>query len=151
MTLRLSVPHYEHEADGWLEYSDSVYGEMASRFGGFMEQFLAFDNVEIIVCLGLAVLIVASVSISTIGKARSGLIPIYVGLGLIFAAAIRNEGEIAWFGHATDILFIRPIGVANLADGMVLVGFILVLLTSTYKKVISDSTRAIDNPPPIGS
>ena len=99
---------------------------------------------------GLAILIVGPVSLSTIGKARSGLVPTYVGLGLIFAAAISNEGENALFGHATDFLFIQSVGIANLADGMVLIGFILVLLTSTYQKLISHPTNSIDNPPPKG-
>ena len=150
---RFAITHYEHGYDGWPDYSDSVYGEITSRLGGFIERFVAFDNVEIIVFFSLAVLIVGPVSFSTIGKSRSGLVPTYVGLGLIFAAAISNEGEIALFGHATDYLLIRPIGIANLADGMVLVGFILVLLTSAYQKVLSNlnPTHPADIPPPMGS
>ena len=87
---------------------------------------------------GLAILIVGYVSISTFGKSRSGMVPTHVGLGMIWATAISNEGEIALFGHATDFLLIRPIGIANLADGIVLVGLMLVLLTSTYQKLVSN-------------
>ena len=87
---------------------------------------------------GLGILIVGYVSISTFGKSRSGMVPAHVGLGMIWATAISNEGEIALFGHATDFLLIRTIGIANLAGGIVLVGLILVLLTSTYQKLVSN-------------
>ena len=66
------------------------------------------------------------------------MVPTHVGLGMIWATAISNEGEIALFGHARDFLLIRPIGIANLAGGIVLVGLILVLLTSTYQKLVSN-------------
>lgn len=135
---RFAITHYEHRHDGWPDYSDGVYGEISSCLGGFIERFVAFDSVEIIVFFGLAILIVGYVSISTFGKSRSGMVPTHVGLGMILAAAISNEGEIALFGHATDFLLIRPIGIANLADGIVLVGLILVLLTSTYQKLVSN-------------
>jgi len=137
-TGRFAITHYEHWHDGWPDYSDGVYGEIFSRLGGFIERFVAFDSVGIIVFFGLAIPSVGYVSISTFGKSRSGMVPTHVGLGMIWATAISNEGEIALFGHATDFLLIRPIGIANLADGMVLAGFILVLLASTYQKLVSN-------------
>ena len=135
---RFTITHYEHRHDGWPDYSDGVYGEISSCLGGFIERFVALDSVEIIVFFGLAIPSVGYVSISTFGKSRSGVVPTYVGLGMILAVTISNEGEIALFGHASDFLLIRPIGIANLADGMVLAGFILVLLASTYQKLVSN-------------
>ena len=91
---RFAITHYEHRHDGWLDYSDGVYGEISSCLGGFIARSVAFDSVEIIVFFGLAILIVGYVSISTFGKSRSGMVPTHVGLGMIWATAISNEEEI---------------------------------------------------------
>ena len=83
---RFAITHYEHRHDGWLVYSDGVYGEISSCLGGFIARFVAFDSVEIIVFFGLAILIVGYVSVSTFGKPRSRMVPTYVGPGIILAA-----------------------------------------------------------------
>ena len=60
----------------------------------------------------------------------------YVGTGLFLAGAISNRGEVALFGHATDFLFIRPLGsselgvIVNFADMMIAAGLVLLLLWS---------------------
>ena len=83
---RFAITHYEHRHEGWLDYSDGVYGEISSCLGGFIARSVAFDSVEIIVFFVLASLIVGYVSISTFGKSRSRMIPTYVGPGMILAA-----------------------------------------------------------------
>ena len=93
----------------------------------------------------MVALVVIPVSVSTFGQNPSGLIPKYVGMGSIFAGSISNEGEIALFGHATDFLYVRfstfsyhRFFIANLADAMILIGFILVIVTPAYQKVVAE-------------
>ena len=55
----------------------------------------------------------------------------HIGLGLMVAALLSNQGEVALFGHSTDFIFFRfsessrHIAVFNLADAMGLAGIIL--------------------------
>lgn len=139
---RLAITHYENWHEGWPDYSDGIFGTVSSSIEWIIERFVEFDNLELVVFIGLVALIVGAVTLSTIGKSRPGLSPEYVGLGLIFAAAISNQGEVALFGHATDFLLIRYSsssdigGVANFADVMLVIGFVLILLTATYQRVM---------------
>ena len=54
-----------------------------------------------------------------------------------------DQGEIALLNHATDFLYFRidilsyhRFFVANLADAMILIGFLLVVVTPTYQKIV---------------
>jgi lipoprotein signal peptidase len=74
-------------------------------------------------------------------------------MGLIFAGGISNEGEIALLNHATDFLYVKfsifayhRFFIANLADAMIAIGFILVVVTPTYQKIIAatEATERLD-------
>ena len=93
---------------------------------------------------GLIALVVVPVSFSTFGQNPSGLVPKYVGMGLIFAGGISNQGEIALLNHVTDFLYFRvdifsyhQFLFTNLADVMILLGFLLVIVTPTYQKFVA--------------
>ena len=116
-----------------------------------------YGQLETIVFFALVALVVVPVSVSTIGQNRSGLMPKYVGMGLIFAGGTSNEGEIALLGHATDFLYIRFVifsyhqfFIANLADIMIFIGFILVIVTPTYQKFVAEMETSEPSGHPMG-
>ncbi len=66
----------------------------------------------------------------------------YIGTGLFLAGAISNRGEVALFGHATDFLFILPLGssglgaIVNFADLMIAAGLVLLLIWSPVYRLL---------------
>lgn len=142
-TGKFEITHFEHQGT-FPDYSDGMVGKLSSGLGGFIEKFVSYDDVEMIIFLGFYAVLLLWVSLSTIGHKRSGMIPKYVGLALVIAAAISNKGELAIFGHATDFLFIRVSAfsdngfvIANFADVMLVVGMVLIFVTPTYEKVLA--------------
>ena len=140
---KFEITHFEHLGT-FPDYSDGMIGKLSSGAGGLIEKFVSYDDVEMLVYLGIFAFLFLSASLSTIGRNRSGLLPKYAGLGLIVAAAISNSGELALFGHATDFLFIRVSAlsdngfvIANFADVMLVIGIILIFVTPTYEKVLA--------------
>jgi hypothetical protein len=141
---RFAITHAEHRQEVWPDYCDGLFGGISCKISDFIEPVVGIDNLETIVFIALVALVVVPVSLFTIGQDRSGLIPKYVGMGLIFAGGISNEGEIALLNHATDFLYFRVdifsyhrFFIANLADTMILVGFLLVIVTPTYQKSVA--------------
>ncbi len=134
-----SLTHAEHWHEGWPDPSDGILGKISSNLGGFIELFVSYDNVEVLIFIALFILIFGPFALSTIGKSRTSMTPLYLGLGLILAAGISNQEEIALFGHSTDFLLIRissAVVIANLADFMVLIGIILIVFPETCQKMI---------------
>ena len=140
---KFEITHFEHLGT-FPDYSDGIVGKVSSGVGGVIERFVTYDSVEMIVFISIYAYMLLSVSLTTFGENRSGLVPKYIGLGLIIAAAISNLGELAIFGHATDFLFIRVtvfsdrgFVIANFADVMLLIGIILIFITPTYQKIVA--------------
>ena len=137
---RFAVTHAEHWHDGWPDVSDGVIGKISSILGALIERVVSYDNVETIVFAVIFAIIIWKISLATWGKPSTAAAYVYIGMGLIFAGGISNQGEIALFGHATDFIFIRyspsggRIAIANLADVMLLVGFLLLLIGSWYQR-----------------
>ena len=151
-TGNFKITHFEH-IGVFPDYSDGIIGKVSSGIGGFIERFVSYGNVEMVIFLVIWVYILLSLSLSTIGQNRSGLVPKYAALGLIIAAAISNKGELILFGHVTDFLFIRVsifsdkgFVIANFADVMLLIGVILLLITPVYQKIVAAMEA---NEPPI--
>jgi len=133
----------------WPDYCEGLFGTISCNISDFIQPVVGIDNLETIVFIALVALVVIPVSLSTIGQDRSGLIPKYVGMGLIFAGGISNEGEIALLNHATDFLYFRVdifsyhrFFIANLADAMILVGFLLVIVTPAYQQFVATLATA---------
>ena len=161
---RFAITHAENRHYGWPDYCDGPFGTISCNISDFIGNVVAVDNLEKFVFFALAALVVVPVSVSTFGQNPSGFLPKYVGMGMIFAGGISNEGEIALLNHATDFLYFRVdilsyhrFFIANLADAMILTGFLLVIATPTYQKVVaeinalkppirSDSKSASNNP-----
>lgn len=80
------ITHFEHIGT-FPDYSDGMVGKLSSGLGGLIENFISYDNVEMIVFLGFYAILLLWASLSTIGHNRSGLVLNYVGLGLVIAAA----------------------------------------------------------------
>ena len=149
---RFAITHAEHRQEVWPDYCDGLFGTISCNISDFIQPVVCIDNLETIVFIALVALVVIPVSLSTIGQDRSGLIPKYVGMGLVFAGGISNQGEIALLNHATDFLYFRVdifsyhrFFIANLADTMILVGFLLVIVTPAYQKFVA--ALAIAGPP----
>ncbi len=161
---RFAITHAEHRYDGWPAYCDGLFGTISCNISDLIGNVVAADNLEKFVSFALVAFVLVPVTFSTFGQNPSGLIPKYVGMGLIFAGGISNEGEIALLNHATDFLYFRVdilsyhrFFIANLADAMILIGFLLVIVTPTYQKIVaeieavkpplrSDSESASNNP-----
>jgi len=146
---RFAITHAENRHDGWPDYCDGLFGTISCNTSDLIGNVVAADNLEMIFFIALVALVVVPVSLSTIGQNRSGLIPKYAGMGLIFAGGISNEGEIALLDHATDFLYFRVdifsyhrFFIANLADTMILVGFLLVIVAPAYQKFVASLETA---------
>jgi len=142
---KFSITHAEHRHDGWPDYCDGLFGTISCNISDFIGNVVAVDNLEKFIFFALVAVVVVPVSLSTFGQNRSGLMPKYVGMGLIFAGGISNEGEIALLNHATDFLYFRVdvlsyhrFFIANLADAMIAIGFLLVLVTPAYQKIVTE-------------
>ena len=142
---RFAITHAEHRYDGWPDYCDGLFGTISCNISDLIGNVVTTDNLEKFVFFALVAFVVVPVTFSTFGRNPSGLIPKYVGMGLIFAGGISNEGEIALLNHATDFLYFRVdvlsyhrFFIANLADAMILIGFILVIVTPTYQKIVAE-------------
>ena len=143
---RFAITHAEHRYEGWPDDCDGLFGTISCNINGFIEPVVTIDNLEKFVFFALIAFVVVPVSFSTFGQNPSGLVPKYVGMGLIFAGGISNEGEVALFSHATDFLYVRfsifsyhQFIISNLADVMIAVGFILVFVTPTYQKIVASA------------
>ena len=151
---RFAITHAEHRYEGWPDYCDGLFGAITCNTSDFIEPLITIDNLEKFVFFALVALVVVPVSFSTIGQNPSGLVPKYIGMGMIFAGGISNEGEIALLNHATDFLYVKfsifsyhRFFIANLADAMIAIGFILVIVTPTYQKIIAsaEATEKFDS------
>ena len=151
---RFAITHAEHRYEGWPDYCGGLFGTITCKTSDFIEPIITIDNLDQIVFFVLIALVVVPVSFSTFGQNPSGLIPKYIGMGLIFAGGISNEGEIALLNHATDFLYVKfsifsyhRFFIANLADAMISIGFILVIVTPTYQKIIAatEATKTLDS------
>ena len=143
---KFALTHAEHRYDGWPDYCDGLFGTISCNISDLIGNVVTVDKLEMIVFFALVALVVVPVSFSTFGQNPSGLVPKYVGMGLIFAGGISNEGEVALFSHATDFLYVRfsifsyhRFIISNLADVMIAVGFILVIVTPTYQKIVASA------------
>ena len=143
-SVRFAITHAEHRYEGWPDYCGGLFGTISCKINGFVEPLFTIDNLEKFVFFALIALVVVPVSFSTFGQNPSGLIPKYVGMGLIFAGGISNQGEIALLNHVTDFLYFRvdifsyhQFLITNLADAMIAIGFILVIVTPTYQKFVA--------------
>ncbi len=143
---RFAITHAEHRHDGWPDYCDGLFGTITCKISDLIGNVVAVDNLEKVVFFALVAAVIVPVSFSTFGQNSSGLIPKYIGMGFIFAGGISNQGEIALLNHATDFLYIRidilsyhRFFIANLADAMILLGFLLVIVTPTYQKFVASA------------
>ena len=143
---RFAITHAEHRHDGWPDYCDGLFGTITCNISDLIGNVVAVDNLEKVVFFALVAAVIVPVSFSTFGQDPSGLMPKYVGMGLIFAGGISNQGEIALLNHATDFLYIRidilsyhRFFIANLADAMILIGFLLVVVTPAYQKFVASA------------
>ena len=131
---RIAITHLEHWHEGWPDYTEGIVGKTASFVGEFIERFVEYNNVELVLWIGIWTLIILLAAGKTIGVDKDDLPAIYVGMGLMFAGGISNQGEIAMLNHSTDFIFLRlndtssRIAVANIADVMLLFGFLIFLL-----------------------
>ncbi len=72
---------------------------------------------------------------------------IHIGVGLFLAGVISNQGEELLFGHVTDFLWVRLIGlggltaVANFADLMIFSGVLLLLGALLHRLLIKKGAR----------
>lgn len=137
---QFTITHTENWYNGWPDYTDGLVGKISLSLGSFIERFVSYGNVELAVYLGIWVLIAFCLSYGTIGRTRVGLAPIYIGMGLGIAGSLSNQGEAAFFGHATDFLYFsfsessKQYVVGNLADVMVVGGFMLVIITTLLRR-----------------
>ena len=104
---RFAITHAEHRYEGWPDYCDGLFGAISCNTSDFIEPLITVGNLEKIVFFALIALVVVPVSFSTFGQNPSALVPKYIGMGLIFAGGISNEGEIALLNHATDFLYVK--------------------------------------------
>ncbi len=152
-----AITHAEHRYDGWPDYCDGPFGTISCNISDLIGNVVAAGKLEMIIFFVLVALVIVPVSFTTFGQNRSGLVPKYVGLGLIFAGGISNQGEIALVNHATDFLYFRVdifsyhrFFITNLADAMILIGFILVIVTPTYQKIVAAMEASEPPVHPIG-
>ena len=143
---RFAITHAEHRYEGWPDYCDGLFGTISCNISDLVGNVVTADNLAMIVFFALVAVVIVPVSFSTFGQNPSGLIPKYVGMGLIFAGGISNQGEIALFNHASDFLYVRfsifsyhRFFITNLADAMILIGFLLVIATPTYQKIMAEN------------
>ena len=151
---RFAITHAEHRYEGWPDYCGGLSGAISCNTSDFIEPLITVDNLERIFFIALIAIVIVPVSFSTFGQNPSGLVPKYIGMGLIFAGGISNEGEIALLNHATDFLYVKfsifsyhRFIIANLADAMIAIGFILVVVTPAYQKIIAatEVTKTLDS------
>ncbi len=135
-----AITHTEHWYDGWPDYTEGLVGKISLSLSSLIEKFVSYGNVELPVYLGIWLLIAWCMSYGTIGNNKAGLAPIYIGLGLGIAGTLSNHVEAALFGHATDFLYFsfsessKSYVVGNLADVMVICGFMLVIITTLLRR-----------------
>jgi hypothetical protein len=46
---RFAITHVEHWHDGWPDYTEGLFGKIALTLGSFIEKFVEYDNVELLV------------------------------------------------------------------------------------------------------
>ena len=133
---RFAITHAEHWHDGWPDYTDGIMGAAATKLAALLEKFVQYDNTELWIWSSIWVILILWFSSDTFGKNKDTMLFDYIGLGLLIAGGVSNEGEIALFGHATDFIFFRLressqiIYVLNLADVMITLGIVLGFLVS---------------------
>ena len=107
---RFAITHAEHWHQGWPDYTDGFIGKISATLGSFIERFVEYDNVELIVYVSIFALIVIYASGKSFNWSKEELKLVYVGMGLIISGGISNQAEIALFNHVTDFIFLRTSG-----------------------------------------
>jgi len=143
---RFAITHAEHWHDGWPDYTDGLVGRIAATLGSFVERFIDYDNVELIIWSRLMGLILWSMTSHTFNQTKEDMTFDYIAVGLFLAGGISNQAEVALLGHATDFLFLRTSDtgfvVANFADVMMLAGLILFFVWSPLSRLYKQYERA---------
>ena len=71
---RFAITHAEHWHDGWPDYSDGIFGAIATKLAGLLEKFVQYDNMELWIWLALLGIWLFLVSVGTIGKNRESML-----------------------------------------------------------------------------
>jgi hypothetical protein len=101
-TGRFDITHFEHRYQGWPDYCDGPFGTISCNVSDLIGNVVAVDNLEKFVFFALVAAVVVPASVSTYGQNPSGLLPKYIGMGLIFAGGISNEGVIGLVLNVPD-------------------------------------------------